>query len=158
MKSPLSKFPSLPPLDGQFGAIRKYDIHTGIDFHCPVGTKVVAMESGIVVAVVPFTGIMAESPWWHDTKAVLVEGGAGVILYGEIDPSVDVGDFVFAGDTVGTVLQVLKHDKGKPLAMLHLEWYTSGTKEPVWWKHGETKPENLLDPTILLGRIHVQEA
>lgn len=156
MKNPLSKYPPLPPDEGKFGAIRKHDIHTGIDLYCSVGSKVYAMESGEVVSVAHFTGMLAESPWWNDTMAVMVEGQSGVVLYGEIEPVVSEGDFVFAGDLIGTVKQVLKKDKGKPLAMLHLEWYTPGTREAVWWKHGEKKPENLLDPTILLGKINVQ--
>lgn len=145
--------PSMPPMDGQFGAIRRFDIHTGIDLHTSVGSKVYAMESGTVVAVVDFTGQYAESPWWNDTRAVMIEGDSGVILYGEIQPFVNVGDYVFAGDAIGTVLQVLKTDKGKPLAMLHLELYTAGTREPVWWKLDEPKPANLLDPTPLLEKI-----
>lgn len=157
MKKPLSNFPALPPYEGQFGALRKHDIHTGVDLYCEVGSKVFAMEAGTVVAVENFTGIFADSPWWNDTKAVLVEGESGVILYGEINPTVQVGDYVFAGDLVGTVIQVLKKDKGKPLAMLHLECYTAGTRESVLWKLGEAKPENLLDPTYLLGQINVQE-
>lgn len=153
MKSPFSEMPPMPPMDGQFGAVRKFDIHTGIDLHTAVGTKVYAMEAGTVVAIVDFTGEYAESPWWNNTQAVMVEGDSGVILYGEIQPSVKVGDYVFAGGVVGTVLQVLKTDKGKPLAMLHLELYTTGTREPVWWKLDEPKPANLLDPTPLLEKI-----
>lgn len=158
MKTPLSVMPPMPPMDGQFGAVRKFDIHTGIDLHTSVGTKVYAMESGIVVAVLDFTGPDADSPWWNATKAVMVESESGVILYGEIEPKVNVGDYVFAGDLIGTILQVLKTDKGKPLAMLHLELYTHGTREPVWWKLNEPKPANLLDPTPLLEKFHVQDA
>lgn len=136
--------------EGSFAAVRKHDIHTGVDLYCDVGTKVSAMEGGMVVAVLPFTGIMADSPWWLDTQAVMVESDTRVILYGEIDPCVKVGDYVFPGDPVGSVLRVIKRDKGKPLAMLHLECYTLGTREPVWWKHNDPQPENLIDPTPLV--------
>lgn len=150
MHPPLKTKISLPPYEGQFGAIRKHDIHTGIDLYADVGTKVYAMESGTVVAVLDFTGLAAESPWWLDTKAVMVEGPSGVILYGEIETDLKPGDYVFEDDLIGSVLRVLKKDKGKPLAMLHLELYTVGTKEPVWWKLNESKPDNLLDPTNLI--------
>jgi murein DD-endopeptidase MepM/ murein hydrolase activator NlpD len=151
MRSPIKEM-KMPGAEGMFGAVRKHDIHTGVDLYADVGTKVTAMESGTVVAIVPFTGIMAESPWWHDTKAIMVEGDSGVILYGEINPAdnLHIGDFVFEGDFLGTVLRVLKKDKGKPVAMLHLECYSPGTKEPVWWNLNESKPENLLDPTPLI--------
>jgi len=138
--------------EGSFGAIRKHDIHTGVDLYADVGARVTAMESGTIVAIVPFTGIMAESPWWLDTQAIMVEGDSGVILYGEISPSEDlkVGDFVFEGDFLGCVKRVLKKDKGKPVAMLHLECYSAGTKEPVWWRLDEPQPQNLKDPTSLI--------
>lgn len=142
--------PPPPPEDAKFGAVRKYDVHTGIDLYVDAGTKVCAMEPGMVVAVCDFTGIAAESPWWLDTKAVMVEGASGVVLYGEIDTVLNKGDYVFEGDTIGHVLRVIKKDKGKPLAMLHLELYTPGTTEPVWWKLEEKQPENLLDPTRLI--------
>jgi hypothetical protein len=118
------------------------------------------MESGTIVAIVPFTGIMAESPWWHDTKAIMVEGDSGVILYGEINPAENLteGDFVFEGDFLGTVLRVLKKDKGKPVAMLHLECYSPGTKEPVWWNLKDSKPENLLDPTPLIEHVQSRKS
>lgn len=147
---PLEKF-IIASGQGAFGAIRKYDIHTGIDFYCPVGSEVMAIENGVVVAVVDFTGQSAGSPWWNETKAVLVESKSGVICYAEIEPTVKISDVVRPGSIVGTVLQVLKHSKGRPTSMLHLELYKHGTKNPVWW-HGEPKPEELLDPNILFRR------
>lgn len=143
-------YKNLPPLDGQFGAVRKYDIHTGVDLHCPVETLVPAIEDGIVVAIEHFTGVNAGSPWWHDTQAVLVEGVSGVILYGEVRPLVDLDQRVRKDEIVGSVLRVLKNDKGKPLSMLHLELYKPGTRASVWWKHNEPQPENLLDVMELL--------
>lgn len=157
MRSPLKISVHKPPAEGQFGAVRKHDTHTGVDLYAEVGTKVCAMEAGTVVASVPFTGIAAESPWWLDTSCVMIEGASGVILYGEIETQLKVGDFVFEGDLVGTILRVIKKDKGKPLAMLHLVLYTAGTKEPVWWRLGESKPENLFDPTSLIEKHYVQE-
>lgn len=113
----------IPDRCGQFGAVRKYDIHTGIDLYCEEGSIVSALEDGIVVAVEDFTGTKANSPWWNDTKAVLVEGKSGVICYGEIEPCVNVGDLIWAGDTIG---KVLKKNKGRPTTMLHLELYEKG--------------------------------
>ena len=85
---------------GYFGAVRKFDIHTGIDLYCFPDTEVVAIESGIIVKIEQFTGKSVGSPWWNDTYALLIEGESGVIVYGEIQPNdyLKVGDIVGAGD------------------------------------------------------------
>ncbi len=144
-------FPA-PHSGGTFGAVRKHDIHTGVDLYCPVGTGVVAVEDGIIVAVVPFTGSDTDAPssWWHNTQAVLVESTDRVLCYGEIAPQVTIHQAVRAGDMLGTVLQVLRHDKGKPMSMLHFEMYCRGTREPVWWFRNEPQPPELLNPMPLL--------
>ena len=147
MRLPLDNFN--PPTDeGAFGAIRKHDIHTGVDLYCRAGTKVYAMENGEVVNIDFFTGPIAGSPWWNDTFAVLIEGKHGVICYGEIAPvdGLSVGHKIKEGDLIGRVAQVLKKNKRKPMSMLHLELYKHGTRETVWWKHGEAKPDQLLNP------------
>jgi len=92
----------------------------------------------------------ARSPWWHDTRALLVEGPSGVVLYGELDPDVEVGDAVERGGLLGHVRTVLRRDKGLPMTMLHLERYAPGTRASVWWRHGEPRPDALLDPTAHL--------
>lgn len=138
------------PEPGGFGALRRHDIHTGVDLYAEPGERVVAVEAGVVVAVEDFTGSRAGSPWWHDTRALLVEGVSGVVLYGEIDPDVEVGDAVGRGSALGRVRTVLRHDKGLPMTMLHLERYAPGTRASVWWRHGEPRPDALLDPTTCL--------
>lgn len=139
------------PLDGQnaFGALRKYDIHTGVDLFCDVGQEIHAMEDGIVINVIPFTGDHAGSPWWNDTDAVMIKGKSGVILYGEIKTTLKKNDLVKENDIIGKVVRVLKKDKGLPVTMLHLELYDHSITEPVWWfKHG-IQPHELKDPKIL---------
>lgn len=140
-----------PPPHGRFGAKRKLDVHTGVDLYCDVGTEIAALEDGIVVAVEDFTGESVGSPWWNETKAVMVEGKSGVVLYGEISPCVNLGQYVKAGQILGTVLQVLKEDKGKPLAMLHIEWYVAGTRQSTWWYHDYPQPQELLNVEELLN-------
>jgi murein DD-endopeptidase MepM/ murein hydrolase activator NlpD len=132
-----------------FGAVRKYDIHSGIDLFAKVGTPVYAIEDGIVVNIIAFTGKGAGSSWWNNTRAVLIRGNTGVILYGEIKPSLGLtkGDQVKEGTEIGTVLQVLKRNKGLPTSMLHLEVYDHNTTDAVWWKLNEPQPDNLIDPT-----------
>ena len=135
---------------GAFGIQRKHHIHEGVDLYCPEGTVVQAVEEGVVVAVIPFTGAIAKppSPWWHNTWAVLVEGPSGVVVYGEISTQVMVGDPIVSGWTIGYVKQVLKIDKGRPMSMLHLELHKPGTRDAFEWI--DERPESLLDPTPFL--------
>jgi murein DD-endopeptidase MepM/ murein hydrolase activator NlpD len=137
-----------PDAPGQFGTVRKFDRHTGIDLYGEEGAVVVAVEDGVVVAVEDFTGEKVGSPWWNDTQSVLVEGQSGVVLYGELEVEVELGQKIEAGQRVGRIKRVLKQEKGRPVCMLHLELYRPGTRGSVWW-HQE-KPEALLDPTELL--------
>lgn len=141
----------LPPHPGSFGFVRKNHVHEGIDLYCAPGTDVHAVESGVVVARINFTGPKAGSPWWHDTEALLVEGASGVVVYGEIDAgAMKVGDRVAAGEVLGQVIPVLTKDKGRPLTMLHLELHEAGTRDAFEWRVGEAKPASLRDPTALL--------
>lgn len=143
--------PTPPPADARFGAVRKHDIHSGVDLYAPEYSPVVAIEQGVVVSVLDFTGPDAGSDWWLPTKAVMVEGRSGVILYGEVHPLVQVGQSVDGGQPVGAVARVLRNDKGRPTSMLHLELYVRGTKSCCeQWKLGEEKPAGLLDPWSLV--------
>lgn len=144
----------MPDAPGTFGYARSTDIHTGVDLYCNPGTQVVAMEPGVVIAIEPFTGAKADSPWWNDTDSVMVQGASGrVICYGEISSdhvSVQVGQAVAAGDEIGVLhVPVLRKFKGRPTVMLHLEMY-EGPSEAVWWPTGTPKPALLMDPTPLL--------
>jgi len=141
------------PHPGSFGFERKHHVHEGVDLYVPEGTPVHAVEDGTVVAIMPFTGFGAGSPWWHDTWAVMVKGESGVVLYGEIKPLLHLhglGDVVRQGEIIGHVTPVLKNDKGRPMSMLHLELYEHGVREPVEWLPGQPKPKGLLDPTAKL--------
>jgi murein DD-endopeptidase MepM/ murein hydrolase activator NlpD len=129
----------------------------GVDLYCEQGTEVIACEDGIVVEIPWFTGsnVATEdgmvADWWNDTKAVMIEGVSGVIVYGEIDPSnlsVDVGQHITAGDTIGrVVVPVLKQFKGRPTVMLHFELMTHGSREALWWNDISQRPNGLIDPT-----------
>ncbi len=138
------------PIHAKFGAVRKFDIHTGIDLYCSTGTPIQACEKGVVVAIETFTGPNADSPWWNETFSVLVEGKTGVICYGEIFPMVSVGQNLNKNQVVGSVMQVLEKDKGKPMSMLHLELHKHGTRATSFWKLNECKPDSLLNPESLI--------
>jgi hypothetical protein len=108
-----------------------------------------AVEDGVIVAILPFTGEKAQSPWWLDTDALLIEGKTGVIVYGEVDisPTLKIGDKVQRGQIIARVKTVLKTDKGRPLTMLHLECHRHGTRDVFEWKTLDHKPPSLQDPT-----------
>lgn len=150
---------------GAFAAVRKHDIHTGIDLYAPVGQPVIAMEDGVIVAIDrAFTGGADTprdangNPIWLPTAAVLVEGERGVILYGELEPvpGLAVGTSVTRGARLGSILPVLppksreyRNPANSP-SMLHLELYEPGIRTAAWWKLGEPRPLGLLDPTPLV--------
>lgn len=151
-----------PDAVGQFGHQRKHDVHTGVDLYCELGTEIVACEDGKVISVSWFTGAHAPtqdgSPasWWNDTKAIMVEGASGVIVYGEIGPdsiAVVEGQRVSAGQLLATVdTAVLKSFKGRPNVMLHLELMRHGAVEALWWTSEQQPPSALRDPTEHLRR------
>lgn len=162
MKPPLKKLNYPLPEHGEPGAFatkRKHDIHTGIDLYCENHSLIYAIEDGIVVAVEAFTGEHADSPWWNNTWAILIEGASGVIVYGEMDHChLKVGDPVITGAFIGWIEQVLKKDKGiTPTSMLHLELHKPGTRQSCWWHHGDEMPESLLDPTELVRGLYAAE-
>ena len=144
----------LTPHPGSFGFVRKHHTHEGVDLYAPEGTPVSAVENGQVVRIEPFTGPAAQSPWWNDTAAVFVEGASGVVVYGEITPreALQEGAMIHAGELVGTIKTVLRQDKGRPAAMLHIELHAPGARQAPAWE-GE-RPKTLLDPTdYLLGCV-----
>lgn len=140
---------------GSFGAKRKYDIHTGVDLYCRDGEPVYAIEDGIVSRYGPFTGIATGSDWWEDTDYLMVDGKSGKILYGEISINKNLlgNSIVSKGQLLGWVKRVIKHDKGRPTSMLHIELYKHGyTGDGEIWRLGLKQPEYLLDVTPLLRR------
>jgi murein DD-endopeptidase MepM/ murein hydrolase activator NlpD len=135
---------------GAFGCKRLFHKHEGVDLYCCHGMPVYAVEDGEVVAIEHFTGEKSNppSPWWNDTHSVLIEGQTGVVVYGEVDPLVSIGDKVKAGQTVARVRKVLKKDKGRPMSMLHLELHEHGTRQTYEWM--DEQPASLFDPTPYL--------
>lgn len=145
---------------GGFAYVRKQSVHTGVDLYCGVGEEVLAVEDGRVVTIEHFTGPEAASPWYNSTMAVLVEGASGVVLYGEIAPlpGIQVGKTLKAGECLGKILPVLKKNKGNGTSMLHLELYSKGTRQSIWWEHGRPQPSRLQNPTERLLDIIVFKA
>lgn len=157
MQRPINKYYNIDeiPEQGRFGGQRKFDTHTGVDLYCDAGESVYAIESGVIINKVKFTGKDAESPWWLDTDAILVEGESGVILYGELNilETLSIGAFVTEGQKLGEVSQVLKTDKGLPMCMLHIELYETGYRNGgEWWRH--KRPEGLLNVEQILKKVY----
>jgi hypothetical protein len=147
---PLKRF-SLPRDHGTFGAVRKHDIHTGIDLYCNPDSHVFAIEAGTVMRKGPFTGPNANLPWWNDTDYLTIKGKSGYILYGEIISDINIGELVKEGQHIGNVKTVLKENRGLPMTMLHLELYTMDI-EPIIWDIGKERPDYLLDPMPIITK------
>lgn len=141
---------------GAFGAVRKHHRHEGVDLYCEPWDPVYAIEDGVVVLIEDFTGPQAGSPWWHDTRAIHIEGASGVFVYGEVSEvaSLRMGDRIKRGDHLAFVRTVLKEDKGRPMTMLHLELYAHGHRGSVEWKSDAPRPQGLNDPTPFLIECH----
>lgn len=142
----------MPHKLGEFGAIRRHDIHTGIDLYCNDNQEVYSITDGIVTDIQQFTGF-DESPWWNDTYAIIINNGEIDILYGELNPVVKIGDSVKAGQLIGNIIKVLKKDKGLPMSMLHLECRTNFENHTLWLLD-EPQPDNLLDPTLFIKSLY----
>jgi len=157
MRFPLDKKIELDsiPAANRWGARRKFDNHTGVDFFCDPGTPVYAIEDGVVMKIDWFTGAVIDMPWWEDTMAVAIKGKSGVWNYAEIAPhlSLKVGSVVKQGDWVGNVMTVLKKDKGLPMTMLHLELYDDFVADKPWvmWNLNCAAPKGLINPEYILG-------
>ena len=151
--APGSSLIPLPPHPGAFAVMRKHHVHEGVDIYCPEKTAVRAVEDGIVRLVTPFTGEAAGSPWWLPTQAVFVEGASGLVVYGEVTTGCRAGQQVRRGEAIAAVRRVLRHDKGLPTCMLHLELRDPAHREALQlfdWALGAPRPPWLLDPTPFL--------
>lgn len=154
-----------------FGAVRRYDVHTGIDIFMHEGASVYLPFDGIVIKKGNFTGVNAEpfpSPWWNDTQYIIVQHDVPIwytdllecyVLYGEINvrDDIEVGSKIPAGDVIGNVVRVLKNDKGFPMSMLHVEVYDECPASPAVWNHNEPKPDHLHDPLLFLNVCHYNQ-
>lgn len=143
---------------GAFGAIRKFDIHEGVDIYTYSGANVHAVEDGVVTAVYEFTGKNAQCDWWNDTWCIKVKGKSGVVTYGEIAKPhhlLKVGTKIEAGEVIGSVTPVLDAKKYRAdirnhsTAMLHIE-LRKETCHLDGWKLDSQRDSRLLDPTPYL--------
>lgn len=152
------RWPMLTPKEvptsgpASFGYVRRHHTHEGVDLLTTGPQTVFAMEDCEVVRVCQFTGPEVGSPWWLPTWCVMAEGPSGLVVYGELGTLflAREGDRVRQGDSLGSLTRVLRHEKGYPTTMLHLELRKAGHTELFDWKLGEPKPDWLLDPTPFL--------
>lgn len=127
----------MPVPEGTFRAVRKHDIHLGVDIYMPEGTEVIfpstfklTATDAVVRKIETFTGpnSFPPTPWWNETKSVILQcnNSGRFFIFGEIETSLKVGDIIKPGDVVGTVSKVLKTYKGIPQSMLHFEIWNHG--------------------------------
>lgn len=146
---------------GAFLTKRKHHTHTGVDLYTEDGQAIHAVEDGVIVGVEDFTGKTQQSPWWEETKCLLVEGASGVVCYGEMTPAYEmtVGRRVIRNQYIGRVKRVLPEHKKRPdidghsTSMLHVEIYKHGIhtgfeENPALGKLSDWN--DLIDPTPFL--------
>lgn len=146
----------IAPHPGSFGYVRKNHIHEGVDLYAEEGDDVLAIEDGVVVKIIPFTGEIANTPWWNNTYSIFIKHNGFIINYGELIPAEHLkeGSIVKAGEVIGHIRTVLLKDKGRPMAMLHIEMYQPAATSPITeWSLDTPKPEHLIDPTPLLKSL-----
>ena len=118
---------------GSFLKERKFHFHEGVDLYAKDREDVFAVEKGTVHCVIDFTGASCGSPWWNETKAIVIKGKSGYVLYGEVSPleHIKKGIRIKRGERIANVKQVLKKRKSNPQAMLHIELYSKEIDEPI---------------------------
>jgi hypothetical protein len=164
------------PANGSPGAFwedRDDRYHCGVDIYAPEGSKVVAIDSGIIVDIGTFTSPDCQS-YWNETYYLIIKTNEKILYkYAELgDIAVNLGDYVEAGQKIGKVGKVFNEDmlpldtpfyvrelilKGNP-SMLHLELYKAPIMEVKPYSggnfFGRNKPDSLIDPTFFLnGKI-----
>lgn len=141
---------------GAFGYKRKYNFHEGVDLYGKEGDVVYAINSGVVVANLKFTGEDVGSNWWLPTDAIIVKSNTEYFVYGELKSHLVVGDYVHNGQLVGRLLPVLPHFKirvdipNHSNVMLHLEKYNLSYDVSMGfssWTSLQNRPVYLEDPT-----------
>jgi polyhydroxyalkanoate synthesis regulator phasin len=134
---------------GAWGSQRDKDKHRGIDLYAPEGTKVIAVENGIVSDIfnVPPP---EDAPSGKETQAIAIDGPSGRATYAEIkaNPNIKVGDKITQGQSIGAVTKIHDEESDIPNSMLHFQ-LSSGGPVDEWIKE---KPKNLLNPTDMLQR------
>ncbi len=157
---------------GSFWERRDGRYHCGIDIYAPLGSRVLAVEGGIVIDIGIFTS-PERIPYWNFTYYIIIEHESGVFCkYAELGSvEVKVGDRVEAGQLIGKVGLVLNPAKisedaplyirslreNKRTSMLHFEVlrnppffydrYLGGN----WF--GEERPDNFMDPMEFLKDV-----
>ncbi len=147
--------------------------HCGVDIYAPEGSKIIAIETGVVIDTGVFT-TLEMNPYWNKTYYIVIKTKEKVLYkYAELpEIKTEIGTMVQAGDVIGTVGTVINPEnigpetpfyirelihKGNP-SMLHLELYKAPVMEVRPYKggnfYGKEKPASLIDPTYFLnGRI-----
>lgn len=161
----VKRYIPINPHPGSFGAVRKFDIHKGVDLYCEHGDSVYAVEDGEIVDTGVFTGPNANCAWWLETFYIVVKGKSGYVIYGEVGVDtvsalMAVGNVhVKAGQRIASVINVLPLEKkradipGHSNAMLHLELlseYVDPKRKSSDWSLSKPRPKWLLDPTAYL--------
>lgn len=145
VRFPLSVRPAESYREGmrRFGARRKGGrLHAGCDLYAPVGTPILALDSGKVLNIYEF---------YLGTFALEVQHPKFIARYGEIKqglpPGVEKGKPVARGQPIAYVGKLT----GLDMSMLHLELYSGSANGGLTTQTGPYKRRaDLIDPTAIL--------
>jgi murein DD-endopeptidase MepM/ murein hydrolase activator NlpD len=145
IRFPLSARPAESYREGmrRFGARRKGGrLHAGCDLYAPVGTPILALDSGVVVKVYEF---------YLGTFALEVRHPKFIARYGEIKQGLAPGVYPDKPVTRGQPIAYVGKLSGLNMSMLHLELYSGSAKGPLSTQTGPYKRRaDLIDPTSIL--------
>lgn len=127
----------------RFGSNRKGGrLHAGCDLYAKVGTPILAMDDGEVIAFYAF---------YLGTYALEVRHSSFIARYGEITKALPAGVKAGAKITRGQTIGYVGHLTGLNMSMLHLELYGGKGTGPLTVKSGAYKRRSdLIDPTAIL--------
>lgn len=154
---------------GSFWEDRNDRHHCGVDIYAPIGSKVVAIDSGRVLDVGVFTSPSGYD-FWNVSYYVIIKSDENIVYKyaGLENVLLKPGNTVNSGDEIGVVAAAINTDrvsskdpfyireliyKNQP-SMLHLEIYKAPIIEirPYLGGNflGNYKPQSLLDPNAFL--------
>jgi murein DD-endopeptidase MepM/ murein hydrolase activator NlpD len=107
---------------GAWGSQREKDRHRGIDLYAPEGTKVLAVENGVVSDIFKVPP-PEDAPSGKETDAIAIDGNSGRATYAEIkvNSNINVGDYITQGQMLGVVTKIHDEESDIPNSMLHFQ-------------------------------------
>lgn len=125
--------------------------HAGCDLYAPVGSKIFALDDGV---------ILEHKSFYLNTNQITIKHTNFIARYGEVKPNgkgivkgLKVGSKVKKGQHIGYVGELV-FASGTRMSMLHLELYSGTAKGPLTDRKNlpYQRRSDLIDPTSILDK------